>query len=259
MAAKDIDTNTTFQSTRALLDETITELFECLEGKRDELATLIDLIETDYNDKHSEIVSDIDKLDTLKKQTETLAKNSLSELQQKLIEDITLKITNLQIESKLSPQIKLSFDKNIIIAAINGMNVVGYECVGLKFESVKDKKVKKEWRGRGKGKGRKVKGDICEIASVNPECNIIPEEVSDKKKKKLKIEKKHSLGEELAVDETGKHEPGKKEKKEDKQKKGSTGEPVPPQGKKGKNKGKGGTSSFDAHALIESAEFTESL
>ena len=265
MAVK--DTDSAFQSTRALLDETIAELVDCLESKRGELSSFIDLIEADYNEKQIELVSDIDQLDILKKQTESIAKNSLSELQQKLIEDINLKINNLKLEAKHTPQIQLSFDKNSVLAAINDMSVLGYDAGGLEFGS--DEEVSKELTGKDKkgrkqrGKGKKGKGDMDPLEFWGHYYTA--EDVSDTKKKKnkqLKVEKKQSAeGEglrETAANAGNKYKKEDKPKKTREDKKGSTGDPVPPQGKKAKNKGKGGAAGFDAHALLES-ELTESL
>ena len=97
-----IKTTTTFQSTKALLDTTINEIIESLESKRTELSHLIDDYESDYDTKQSETLSDLNQLEQLKKHTEGLAKNTLSDLQEKVIEDITLKISKLESRDPLS-------------------------------------------------------------------------------------------------------------------------------------------------------------
>ena len=266
MAAKDTDISP-FQSTRALLDDTIRHLQECLREKREELSGYLDLLETDFQERQSEIESDMDQLDLLKRQTEAIAKNSLSELQQKLIEDISHKMESLQVEARHTPQVKLSFDRESVLAAIGGMSVVGYEIGGMEFESDEEKGADaiEQLIGGGNNKGRRGRIRRGRDKRGKGETEARPaEEALDKgkKKNKFKVEKKVSVeGEGELGEGTG----GRRDKREDKSKKnkedkkGLAGDTGPTHGKRAKNKSRGGTASFDAHALIESVEMTEDM
>ncbi|KAI6658100.1 hypothetical protein LOD99_15813 [Oopsacas minuta] len=269
MAGKSVDSRTPFHSTRLLLDSTIREIVECLESKRIELNSQLDIYQEDYKTKQNEVVADIQQLELLKKHTEGLANNSLSDLQEKVVEDITLKISNLQTQSE-PPELRLNFDKNSLFVLINEINIVGYECCSLECDSDehsdgvtkdgtpkgREKKGKRNKEAKVK-KGKKEKDDIWTCECGDKECEFITDEISDKKKKKYKHQRddrKEEIDGQTGSDGKKDKDKGKKGKED---RKGSQGEGAG-QGKKGKNKGKG-IISFDAHALIESTDLTESL
>lgn len=248
------DSKTTFQSTKALLDTTINEIIESLESKRTELSHLIDDYESDYDTKQSETLSDLNQLEQLKKHTEGLAKNTLSDLQEKVIEDITLKISKLEFESR-PPQLKISLDRDGLFSLVNDISIHGYEsgslecdsddnsevasgegAKGIMVPSAGRKKAPREKKEKKEKKGKRGEHELCDCVD---DCEFMGEEVMDKKTKKLikKLEK----------------EERKKEKGE---RKNSDRELTP--GKKGKSKGKI-VSNLDVDSLIGSSDLTESI
>ena len=255
------DSKTTFQSTKALLDTTINEIIECLESKRTELSHLIDDYESDYDIKQSETISDLNQLEQLKKHTEELAKNNLSDLQEKVVEDITLKISKLEFESKL-PQLKVSCDSEGLFSLVNDISILGYESGSLECDSDdnsevangevdkgamgatgRGKKVPREKKERKEKKGKKGEHVVCDCGD---DCEFTGDEPLDKKTKKLmkKLEKEE-------------REEAKKEKKKWKEERKNSDREIV-QEKKGKSKGKV-ISSLDVDSLIGATDMTESL
>ena len=253
------DSKTTFQSTKALLDTTINEIIECLESKRTELSHLIDDYESDYDCKQSETLSDLNQLEELKKHTEGLAKNTLSDLQEKVIEDITLKISKLEFESRL-PQLKINFDRDGLFSLVSDISILGYESGSLECDSDDTSEVvngeaskgtpvaptgrgKKLSREKKEKKGKKGEHELCDCGE---DCEFKGDEPLDKKTRKLmkKLEKEE-------------REEAKKEKKKEREDRKSS-DKESPMGKKSKSKGKL-ISNLEVDSLIGSSDLTESL
>ena len=125
--SKEIDSSHTFKESRELIDQTIGEIVQSLNEKRDELFSQIDVFEDELKGERDEVISDIERLENLMQQTEGLAKNSLSDLQEKLNGDISVKIDKLKNDMKKRPSLELNCDKSRIIEAIGSIYVERYE------------------------------------------------------------------------------------------------------------------------------------
>eukprot|EP00800_Vazella_pourtalesii_P007835 TRINITY_DN2084_c0_g1_i20.p1 TRINITY_DN2084_c0_g1~~TRINITY_DN2084_c0_g1_i20.p1 ORF type:complete len:196 (-),score=52.60 TRINITY_DN2084_c0_g1_i20:168-755(-) len=111
------------QEAKKRVQTEINEILQCLENKKDEMFTEIETIEKEYLSKQQQKQKKINKINALIEQTEELADNSLTNVQNRIIEDLQNELSKASIqESDCSVEFQWGFSRDII-SIINNIEV----------------------------------------------------------------------------------------------------------------------------------------
>eukprot|EP00800_Vazella_pourtalesii_P007830 TRINITY_DN2084_c0_g1_i16.p1 TRINITY_DN2084_c0_g1~~TRINITY_DN2084_c0_g1_i16.p1 ORF type:complete len:228 (-),score=52.86 TRINITY_DN2084_c0_g1_i16:289-972(-) len=103
------------QEAKKRVQTEINEILQCLENKKDEMFTEIETIEKEYLSKQQQKQKKINKINALIEQTEELADNSLTNVQNRIIEDLQNELSKASIqESDCSVEFEWGFSRGVI-------------------------------------------------------------------------------------------------------------------------------------------------